>query len=65
LRAAKAMIKFSIFTEIFFSIFYVLCTIIFINITGLRGTVIAYSINYFLYFLAMYFFIYLRLEKIV
>lgn len=43
---AKAMVKFYIFTEIFFSLSFVLLSIIFIKEFGLIGVTYAYAVNY-------------------
>lgn len=53
LMLAKAMIKFYIITEIFFSISYVALTYFLVNIYGLEGTSIAFGINYYVYFIIM------------
>lgn len=47
---AKALIKLFIYSEIIFTISYVLLSFLFINILGLEGAVIGYLVNYILYF---------------
>jgi len=53
LLVAKAKIKIFITTEIIFSISFVLFSIFFINIVGLKGVTMAYAFNYLLYLLTM------------
>ncbi len=50
---AKAMTKTFIITEIVFSILLVILTMSLINLYGGIGSVYAYAINYFLYFISM------------
>ena len=50
---AKAMTKIFIISEIFFSILLVILTMSLINLYGGIGSVYAYAINYFLYFISM------------
>tara|TARA_B100000886_G_scaffold340059_1_gene307720 strand:- start:3705 stop:4907 length:1203 start_codon:yes stop_codon:yes gene_type:complete len=54
---AKALTKTYIFTEIIFSISFVLLSIIFINYHGILGTTYAYALNSFLYFLVIFYLI--------
>ncbi len=51
----KAMMKMFVITEIFFSLTLYLLTSYAVKNFGFQGVSIAYAINYFLYFLAMYF----------
>lgn len=53
LMLAKAMTKLFIYTEIIFSISFVLLSIYFIGIFGLIGVTYSYVINYILYFITM------------
>ena len=46
---AKAMVKQFIATEIIFNLLFILLAIIGINYFGLKGSAIAYALNYFLY----------------
>lgn len=55
LMLSKALTKSFIVTEIVFSAFYVLLSIILINRFGLIGAVYAYVINYVVYWIAIYF----------
>ncbi|MFA9238580.1 MAG: O-antigen translocase [Candidatus Paceibacteria bacterium] len=55
LMLAKAMTKVFIYTEIGFSVLFVLLSIYFINTFGLIGITYAFSLNYFLYLLVMIF----------
>lgn len=55
LMIAKAMTKLFIYTEVFFSVSFVILSIIFINYFGLIGITYAYSLNYFIYLLIMIF----------
>ncbi|WP_332024696.1 O-antigen translocase [Kaistella sp.] len=52
---AKSMTKIYIITEIAFSVFYVLLSIVFINYFGVIGATQSYCLNYFIYFVAMIF----------
>lgn len=49
----RAMVKIYIFTEIFFSIIFIIFTWIFVGEWGLRGVAMAYAANYFLYLIFM------------
>jgi PST family polysaccharide transporter len=53
LMLAKAMTKIFIFTEIVFSLFFVLLSMYFINSYGLVGVTYAYFCNYIIYFVTM------------
>ena len=55
LMLAKAMTKIFIYTEIGFSVLFVLFSIYFINTFGLIGITYAFSLNYFLYLVVMIF----------
>lgn len=55
LMLAKAMTRVFIYTEIGFSMMFVLLSIYFINTFGLVGITYAFSLNYFLYFMMMIF----------
>lgn len=50
---AKSMTKIYIITEIAFSVFLVVLSIVFINNFGVVGATISYCLNYFLYFVVM------------
>lgn len=50
---AKALVRIFIFSEIFFSITYVLFTILFVHLYGLNGAAIGFSVNYTLYWIYM------------
>lgn len=52
---AKAMTKIFIFSEVTFTVTYVIFSIVGINIFGLSGVVIGFAFNYFLYWLFMIF----------
>ncbi|MEY8213988.1 MAG: O-antigen translocase, partial [Colwellia sp.] len=55
LMLSKAMTKMFIFTEIVFSILFVILTIVFTNIVGIEGVAIAHCINYMIYWCFMIF----------
>ena len=50
LMIAKAKIKLFIFTEIVFGIAFIVLSLVFINLFGANGSVIAFCLNYALYF---------------
>jgi PST family polysaccharide transporter len=52
---AKKATKYFIGTEIFFGFTWVLLSIFFINKHGVSGANIAYAVNYFFYFLFVFF----------
>lgn len=52
---AKAMVKYTVSTEIIFAITFILLSIYLINIYGLVGVTYAYAINSLLHFLTMYY----------
>ena len=52
---AKAMTREFIYTEVFFSVSFVILSVIFIDRFGLVGITYAYSVNYFIYLLIMIF----------
>lgn len=51
----KAMVKTFMFTEVLFSISFVLLVFWLVSINGLKGVAIAHAINYFLYWVFIYF----------
>ena len=51
---AKAMIKAFVFSEIVFSFIFVFLSFYFVNNFGLIGVTYAFTVNYILYFIAMY-----------
>lgn len=53
IMVAKSMTKIYIFTEILFSILLILLTYFFVSQNGLIGSVQAYCVNYFVYFVTM------------
>ena len=55
LMLAKAMTKIFIYTEVLFSILFVILSIVFINYFGLIGVTYAFSLNYFIYLIVMIF----------
>ena len=55
LMLAKAMTKIFIYTEIVFSILFIVLSIVFINYFGLVGVTYAFSLNYFLHLIVMIF----------
>lgn len=55
LMLAKAMTRIFIYTEVCFSILFVLLSIYFIDTFGLVGITYAFSLNYFLYLIVMIF----------
>lgn len=55
LMLAKAMTRIFIYTEILFSILFVVLSIVFIDNFGLVGVTYAFSLNYFLYLIMMIF----------
>ena len=54
----KSMVKRFLYAEVFFSISYVLLVYFLCVFFGLQGAVIAYAVNYFMYWVAMYFMIF-------
>ncbi len=52
---AKAMVKYTVTTEIIFATTFVLLSIYFVNNYGLVGVTYAFAINSFIHFLAMFF----------
>ena len=55
LLVAKAMAKVFIYTEILFSVLFLVFSVIFVDIFGLVGITYAYSLNYFLHLIMMIF----------
>lgn len=55
LLIAKAMAKIFVYTEILFSILFIVLSIFFVNIFGLVGITYAYAFNYFLHLIMMIF----------
>jgi len=53
LMLAKAMTRIFIYTEILFSVLFVVLSIVFIEMFGLVGATYAFSLNYFLYLIMM------------
>lgn len=62
LMLAKAMTKVFIYTEIGFSVLFVLFSVISVDIFGLVGITYAYSLNYFFYLVVMIFIFRKRFE---
>ena len=62
LLVAKAMTKIFIYTEIGFSVLFVVFSVIFVDIFGLVGITYAYSLNYFLHLIMMIFIFRKRFE---
>jgi PST family polysaccharide transporter len=60
----KAMTGYFIATEVFFSISFYLLTVFMTPIAGLPGVSWAYALNYLLYWLAMYWLIFRKLETL-
>ena len=63
---SRPMVKLYIATEIFFSAGFYVLSIIFVKLYGLKGAAIAHAVNYFIYLVVMYYFIfhrYLKVEK--
>lgn len=63
---SRPMVKLYIATEIFFSAGFYVLSIIFVKSYGLKGAAIAHAVNYFIYLVVMYYFIfhrYLKVEK--
>lgn len=58
LMLGKAMFKLFIFSEIVFAAGFVALTWVFTSSLGLKGVAIAHAVNYFIYWLAMLFFIF-------
>lgn len=57
LMLSKAMVRLFISTEIIFALLFFVMTYFLTNFIGLEGVVIAYALNYLLYFLIMTFYI--------
>ena len=62
LLVAKAMAKVFIYTEILFSVLFLVFSVIFVDIFGLVGITYAYSLNYFLHLIMMIFIFRKRFE---
>ena len=52
---AKAMVKYTVLTEIIFAISWVSLSVYFINVYGLIGVTYAYVVNNVLHFLTMFY----------
>jgi PST family polysaccharide transporter len=63
LMHAKAMVKLYILTEIIFSLLYIVLAILLSELIGLKGVVFGYGVNYLMYFVVMYVFIYRKQIK--
>jgi PST family polysaccharide transporter len=61
--AGRSMIKPFIITEVFFSALYFFLVLMFTHYWGLKGVVMAYTVNYSLYWLCMGYLIYNELHK--
>lgn len=57
---SKPMVKLYVITEIIFSLSFYLLTVIFIKVYGFEGVAIAHAVNYFIYLVVMYFFVFRR-----
>ncbi|MFK8297319.1 O-antigen translocase [Capnocytophaga cynodegmi] len=63
LMLSKAMTKFFVITEIIFTILWVILVYIYCYYFGLKGSVIAYAINYFLYWIVTSILIFNRIKE--
>ncbi|MGC1183508.1 O-antigen translocase [Legionella sp.] len=63
LMLGKAMIKFFILTEILFSVSFYFTVVLLTNTWGFEAVSWAYAINYFAYWITMYFLIFRNLEE--
>jgi PST family polysaccharide transporter len=61
LMHAKAMTRLFITTEISFTAFYVFMAIVFGNMMGLKGVVLGYAVNYAVYFIFIWVFLYRKI----
>ena len=60
---AKAMVKYTVFTEIVFAILFITLSIYLINIYGLVGVTYAYCINSFIHFITMFYIYNFKLKE--
>lgn len=63
LMLSKAMVKIFLITEVLFCLSFYLLTVLLTKLGGYEGVVWAHALNYFIYFLTMYFLIYRRLDR--
>jgi PST family polysaccharide transporter len=63
LMHAKAMTKLFIITEIIFSGLYIWLAMFLSSVIGLIGIVFGYAVNYLIYSIVIYFFVYQNIEK--
>jgi PST family polysaccharide transporter len=59
---AKSMTKLFIATEIFFTAFYVVLTMVSSELFGLNGLMLGYAINYLIYLAVVYFLVYKKIR---
>jgi PST family polysaccharide transporter len=64
LMHAKAMAKYYIITEVVFSLLYIIMAFFLVDIFGLIGVVMGYAVNYLIYFVVMYIFVYRKKTNI-
>lgn len=57
---SKPLVKLYVITEIVFSLSFYLLTIIFLNVFGFEGVAIAHAVNYLIYLIVMYCFVFER-----
>ena len=57
---SKPLVKLYVITEIVFSLSFYLLTIIFLNVFGFEGVAIAHAVNYLIYLIVMYYFVFER-----
>ena len=58
LMLGKSMVKRFLYAEVVFSVSFILLVYYLCGFLGLQGVVVAYAVNYFLYWVAMYFLIF-------
>lgn len=64
LMLGQALVKMYIFTEILFGFGFFAWTWIFTDSFGLKAPVIAHAVNYFMYWIAMYFLVFRKINRI-
>jgi len=60
---AKAMVIYTVSTEIIFAITFISLSVYFINVYGLIGATYAYAINSFLHFITMFYIYNFKLKE--
>lgn len=61
---SRPMVKMYVATEIIFSLAFCALSVVFVRLYGLEGAAIAHAVNYFVYLLVMYYFIFHKHLKV-